>query len=169
MSGLAGVVNGISPQARNYFAAGALGVIIGDFQLPRYGLERIFEVYYKASTVLESKAEETGQRRVSGSSVLPSSVMVTAMSAPDDPLRRPPGFLASFAAATAFLTRVPIDTPAPGTWQLADAAWAFPLVGAGIGAVAGLAFLLAQLVGLADWPAALLSVLSGLALDRSIA
>jgi high affinity Mn2+ porin len=47
--GLAGVVNGISPQARNYFAAGGLGVLIGDGRLPRYGLERILEVYYKAS------------------------------------------------------------------------------------------------------------------------
>src|SRR6266446_5716409 len=94
--------------------------------------------------------------------------MVVGMSAPDDPLRRPRGFLASFAAATAFLTRVPIDTPTPGAWQLADSAWAFPLVGAGVGAVAGLAFLLAQLVGLGDWPAALLAVLSGLALTGAL-
>jgi adenosylcobinamide-GDP ribazoletransferase len=94
--------------------------------------------------------------------------MVGAMSAPDDPLRRPPGFLASFSAAIAFFTRVPIDTQPPGAWQLADSAWAFPLVGAGIGAVAGLAFLLAQLVGLGDWPAALLSVLSGLALTGTL-
>ena len=49
--GLAGVVNGISPQARNYFAAGGLGVIIGDGQLPRYELERILELYYKASII----------------------------------------------------------------------------------------------------------------------
>src|SRR5260370_23327815 len=86
------------------------------------------------------------------------------MGAPDDPRRPPPGFLAGFAAATAFLTRVPIDAATRGAWQLADAAWAFPLVGTGIGAMAGLAFLLAQLVGLGDWPAALLSALSGLAL-----
>lgn len=39
--GLAGAVNGISPQARNYFAAGGLGILIGDGQLPRYGRERI--------------------------------------------------------------------------------------------------------------------------------
>jgi high affinity Mn2+ porin len=45
--GLAGAINGISPQARNYFAAGGLGVLIGDGKLPRYGLERIIEVYYK--------------------------------------------------------------------------------------------------------------------------
>ncbi len=47
--GLAVAVNGISKEARNYFAAGGLGGIIGDGQLPRYGLERILEVYYKAS------------------------------------------------------------------------------------------------------------------------
>jgi adenosylcobinamide-GDP ribazoletransferase len=90
------------------------------------------------------------------------------MGAPDDPRRPPPGFLTGFAAATAFLTRVPIDAPTCGAWQLADSAWAFPLVGAGIGAVAGLAFLLAQLVGLGDWSAALLSVLSGLALTGAL-
>jgi high affinity Mn2+ porin len=49
--GLAGVVNSISPQARSYFAAGGLGVLIGDGQLPRYGFEKIFEVYYKLSVV----------------------------------------------------------------------------------------------------------------------
>jgi high affinity Mn2+ porin len=49
--GLAGVVNGISKVTRNYFAAGGLGGIIGDGQLPRYGLERILEVYYKVSII----------------------------------------------------------------------------------------------------------------------
>jgi high affinity Mn2+ porin len=49
--GLAGAVNGISKEARNYFAAGGLGGIIGDGQLPRYGLERILEVYYKTSII----------------------------------------------------------------------------------------------------------------------
>jgi high affinity Mn2+ porin len=49
--GLAGAMNGISSQARNYFAAGGLGVLIGDGRLPRYGLERILEVYYKFSVV----------------------------------------------------------------------------------------------------------------------
>ena len=90
------------------------------------------------------------------------------MGTPDDPRRPQPGFCAGFAAATAFLTRVPIDAPTRGAWQLADAAWAFPLVGAGIGAVAGLAFALAQLVGLGDWSAALLSVLSGVALTGAL-
>jgi adenosylcobinamide-GDP ribazoletransferase len=96
------------------------------------------------------------------------SVMVAVMSAPDDPSRRPSRFLGGFASAIAFFTRVPVDTPAGGAWQLADSAWAFPLVGAGIGAAAAFAFLFAQLVGLGDWPAALLSVLSGLALTGAL-
>jgi len=49
--GLAGAINAISPQARSYFAAGGLGVVIGDGRLPRYGIERILEVYYKGSVI----------------------------------------------------------------------------------------------------------------------
>jgi len=43
--GLAFVVNGLSDAARQYFAAGGLGVLIGDGAM-RYGTERIAEVYY---------------------------------------------------------------------------------------------------------------------------
>jgi high affinity Mn2+ porin len=46
--GLAGVVNGISPAAEHYFAAGGLGVLIGDGALPHYGTEKILETYYSA-------------------------------------------------------------------------------------------------------------------------
>lgn len=45
--GLAAVANGLSGDARNYFAAGGLGVLIGDGQL-NYGLEKIAETYYSA-------------------------------------------------------------------------------------------------------------------------
>jgi adenosylcobinamide-GDP ribazoletransferase len=89
------------------------------------------------------------------------------MSPPDDPLRPPLGFFAGFTTATAFFTKVPVGMPS-GAWQLAASAWAFPLVGAGIGAVAALAFFAAQLIGLGVWPAALLSVLSGLALTGGL-
>jgi len=51
---------------------------------------------------------------------------------------------------------------------LADAAWAFPLVGAGIGAVCAFVFLLAQLLRLGDWSAALLAVLAGAALTGAL-
>ncbi|HXO89601.1 MAG TPA: adenosylcobinamide-GDP ribazoletransferase [Stellaceae bacterium] len=80
----------------------------------------------------------------------------------------PSRLLADFAAATAFLTRIPAPRPVGHAGSLADAAWAFPLVGAGIGAVAALVFLLAQLVRLGDWPAALLAVLAGFALTGAL-
>jgi high affinity Mn2+ porin len=44
--GLAAVVNGISGGARDYFAAGGLGILIGDGRLPHYGAESIIESYY---------------------------------------------------------------------------------------------------------------------------
>jgi adenosylcobinamide-GDP ribazoletransferase len=89
------------------------------------------------------------------------------MSGPGDCRRHFPGFFTGFAAATAFFTTFPVGRSA-GSRRLADAAWAFPLVGAGIGAVAGLAFLFGQVVGLGDWSAALLSVLSGIALTGAL-
>jgi high affinity Mn2+ porin len=44
--GLAGVANQISRSAKHYFAAGGLGGIIGDGQLPQAGPEQILETYY---------------------------------------------------------------------------------------------------------------------------
>jgi len=43
--GVAGVVEGLSPTARAYFAAGGLGILIGDGQL-NYRPEQILEAYY---------------------------------------------------------------------------------------------------------------------------
>jgi adenosylcobinamide-GDP ribazoletransferase len=79
-----------------------------------------------------------------------------------------PGFLAGFAIATVFLTRIPAALPAAPERLLAEAAWAFPLVGAGIGAVAAFVFFAAQLIGLGDWPAALLAVTAGLVLTGAL-
>jgi adenosylcobinamide-GDP ribazoletransferase len=90
--------------------------------------------------------------------------MLGAMSAPDDPH----GFFAGFLVAAAFFTRLPVVPERLGPWRLADSAWAFPLVGAGIGLVAALALLLAQMIGLGSWPAALLSVSAGLALTGAL-
>ncbi len=45
--GFAAVANGLSADARSYFAAGGLGLLIGDGQL-NYGLEKIAETYYSA-------------------------------------------------------------------------------------------------------------------------
>jgi high affinity Mn2+ porin len=47
--GLALVGDELSPQARAYFAAGGLGILIGDGKLPHYGVETIVETYYKAT------------------------------------------------------------------------------------------------------------------------
>jgi high affinity Mn2+ porin len=47
--GVAGVINKISASAQRYFAAGGLGILIGDGRLPRYGSEEIVEAYYSAS------------------------------------------------------------------------------------------------------------------------
>jgi high affinity Mn2+ porin len=46
--GLAGIVDGISKAAQDYFAAGGLGTLIGDGRLPHYGLENVVETYYSA-------------------------------------------------------------------------------------------------------------------------
>jgi high affinity Mn2+ porin len=43
--GIAGVINGLTPVHRDFFAAGGLGILAGDGKLT-YGLERIIEVYY---------------------------------------------------------------------------------------------------------------------------
>jgi adenosylcobinamide-GDP ribazoletransferase len=76
-------------------------------------------------------------------------------------------WFAGFATATAFFTRVPVAPRGTGG-TLAEAAWAFPLVGAGIGAVAALAFVLAQGLGLGDAVAALLAVLAGIAISGGL-
>ena len=46
--GIAGLVEGLSPVARSYFAAGGLGILIGDGRL-NYQTERILEAYYAYS------------------------------------------------------------------------------------------------------------------------
>jgi adenosylcobinamide-GDP ribazoletransferase len=90
------------------------------------------------------------------------------MGDPDDSFRHPLGFFGGFATAMAFFTRLPVDRRARDDWRLADAAWAFPLVGAGIGAVAALAFLVGQLLGLGSWPAGLLAVLASVTVTGAL-
>jgi adenosylcobinamide-GDP ribazoletransferase len=87
---------------------------------------------------------------------------------PDHPSRRRLGLGSGFAAATGFLTRIPVASAEPEAWGLAAAAWAFPLVGAGIGAIAAFVMLLAQLLGLGNWPASLLAVLAGLVVTGAL-
>ena len=64
--------------------------------------------------------------------------------------------------ATAVLTRLPVGVAATADGAVAAAGWAFPLVGAGIGALCAVAFFAAGLVGLADAPAAVLALAVGL-------
>jgi high affinity Mn2+ porin len=46
---LAATINALSDPARRYFAAGGLGILIGDGRLPNAGQERIAETYYAVS------------------------------------------------------------------------------------------------------------------------
>src|SRR5438094_4154075 len=73
------------------------------------------------------------------------------------------GLFEDFAIATALLTRLPVGAATPGGGAIAAAGWAFPLVGAGVGALTALAFLLAQLLGCGIPAAALIALLAGLA------
>jgi len=73
------------------------------------------------------------------------------------------GLFDDFAIATALLTRLPVGMAVPADGAIAAAGWAFPLVGAGVGALAALAFLIAELLGCGNAPAALIAVAAGLA------
>jgi high affinity Mn2+ porin len=42
------MLDSMSGAAQRYFAAGGLGILIGDGRLPHYGLENVFETYYSA-------------------------------------------------------------------------------------------------------------------------
>jgi len=44
--GIVGVINGLTGIHQAWFNAGGLGILIGDGQLPHYGLEQISEAYY---------------------------------------------------------------------------------------------------------------------------
>jgi high affinity Mn2+ porin len=46
--GVAAAINRLSSAARRYFAAGGIGILIGDGRLPDYGREKILETYYSA-------------------------------------------------------------------------------------------------------------------------
>jgi adenosylcobinamide-GDP ribazoletransferase len=73
------------------------------------------------------------------------------------------GLFEEFAIATAVLTRLPAGIEVPGEQgAIAASGWAFPLVGAGIGGLAALAFLVAELLGCGS-TVAWLAVLVGVA------
>ena len=53
--GVAGIVNGLAPTHIAYFAAGGMGVLVGDGSLPNYGLEQIIEAYYSYAITASAK------------------------------------------------------------------------------------------------------------------
>jgi adenosylcobinamide-GDP ribazoletransferase len=73
-----------------------------------------------------------------------------------------------FAIATALLTRLPVGAGVPADGAIAASGWAFPLVGAGIGALCALAFVVAELVGCGNAVAALLAVFAGIVLTGAL-
>jgi adenosylcobinamide-GDP ribazoletransferase len=73
-----------------------------------------------------------------------------------------------FVTAAALLTRLPVGAAAPEDGAIATASWAFPLVGAGIGALAALAFLAAELLGCGGAAAALIALAAGLAITGAL-
>jgi adenosylcobinamide-GDP ribazoletransferase len=75
------------------------------------------------------------------------------------------GLFEEFAIATAVMTRLPAGIEVPGEQgAIAASGWAFPLVGAGVGGLAALAFLVAELLGCSGSVAAWLAVLVAVAL-----
>ena len=52
--GIAGVINGLDQSHQNYFAAGGLGILVGDGQL-KYGAEKVFETYYNYALTPSTK------------------------------------------------------------------------------------------------------------------
>ncbi|HZU91701.1 MAG TPA: adenosylcobinamide-GDP ribazoletransferase [Stellaceae bacterium] len=92
--------------------------------------------------------------------------MTAPETAPQNSPRSEPGLYAGFAIAATFLTRVPLAAEAGR--PLAAGAWAFPLVGAGVGGFAALALLIVRLLVPGDWPAALAAVLASAAVSGAL-
>lgn len=72
-----------------------------------------------------------------------------------------PDWIDSLRMATGFLTRLPVAWP-QGRYRLARAAGAFPLVGALVGLLSGLTFLLGWWIGLGAWLAATAAIATGI-------
>jgi adenosylcobinamide-GDP ribazoletransferase len=73
------------------------------------------------------------------------------------------GPFSDFVIATAILTRLPVGATRTAGGGIAAAGWAFPLVGAGVGALSAVAYFVAQALGLSIAAAALLAVLAAVA------
>ena len=77
-----------------------------------------------------------------------------------------PDWIDCLRTATAFLTRLPV--PACHGHDLARATNAFPLVGAMVGLIAGLAYLLAWWLSLGPWLAAIAAVLAAIVVTGAL-
>lgn len=78
------------------------------------------------------------------------------------------GPLDDFIAATALLTRLPVGVAIRANGPTAVGGWPFPLVGAGIGAVAAVAFFIAEAAGLLGLPAAFLALVAAIGLTGAL-
>jgi adenosylcobinamide-GDP ribazoletransferase len=83
----------------------------------------------------------------------------------DDQGPTPPGWRDSMAAAISFFTVLPVPAPA---LPLGRAAWTFPIVGAGIGLIAGLAYWIAHGLGLASVGSAVVALIAQAALTGAL-
>lgn len=82
---------------------------------------------------------------------------------------RRPRHVADVRVAGAFLTRLAIRVPDDtGRGALAAAAWAFPLIGLGVGLAGGLGFAAASWLGLGVWLAAIAALAIQLALTGAL-
>ena len=79
-------------------------------------------------------------------------------------MRAKRGLFDDFVVATAVLTRLPVGAARAAGDGVAAAGWAFPLVGAGVGALCAVAYLVAQALGLSIAASSLLAVLTGVAI-----
>jgi len=75
-------------------------------------------------------------------------------------MRGPSSIFAQFLTATTVLTRLPVAEVAPREGMVAEACWAFPAVGAGIGFIAAGVMMLATVFGLHNAAAALLGLVA---------
>jgi adenosylcobinamide-GDP ribazoletransferase len=73
-----------------------------------------------------------------------------------------------FMLATAVLTRLPVASPTEEEATVAEASWAFPAVGAGIGMIAAVVFFLASSIGLGTWPSALLALFAAVVVTGAL-
>jgi adenosylcobinamide-GDP ribazoletransferase len=82
------------------------------------------------------------------------------------------GLFADFSLATAVLTRIPVSFPEHllplPEGAVAASSWAFPLVGAGVGALTAAVFFAAELLRIGDFTAALLAVLAGVLVTGAV-